>query len=103
MIIENVRFGRSCPGYYNANILVGLKNDKVIPQMLWFDEPGEYKATYITNPEELPKGFEEVARFQKFLDVYSANGHVAMFEADEIVVYRRGHKECCILEIWNYP
>lgn len=92
---ESVLLGRSCEEY-NALIMVGMKNDQIIPQMLWFDVPGEYHAAVIHDGKPVPEGYQEVARFEGFVDTVSVDGHGALFEGEEIAFYRKGEDGCIV-------
>ena len=92
---EFVLLGRSC-AEYNAVIMVGMKNDQIVPQMLWFDVPEEYYAAVIHDGKPVPEGYKEVARFEGFVDTISVNGHGALFEGEEIVFYRKGEDGCIV-------
>ena len=92
------RLGASCDEY-NGVILVGEKDGTIVPQMMWFDTDGEYFAVEIHDPALVPEGFTEVARYQRFVDVITVDGHAAYFEADEIIFYRRGETDCLVLVI----
>ena len=97
MITNAIRLGRSCE--YNAVILVGRQNDKIESKMLWFDTSGEYFGVCTDDPADIPEDYREEALFQGFVDSITLNGHYALLEAEEIVFYRKGPKNCVILTV----
>ena len=94
---ECVRVGASC-AEYNGVILVGIKAGQIVPQMMWFDVPGEYYAAVIHDGSPVPEGYREAARYVGFVDVITVNGHYAQFVGKEIVFYRKG-KDGCIVTV----
>lgn len=90
-----IRIGTSCEEY-NGVILVGLKTEQIVPQMMWFDVPGDYYATVIHDGSPVQEGYKEVARYEGFVDVITVNGHYAQFIGEEIVFYRKGEDGCIV-------
>ncbi len=74
-----------------------MRDGQIVPQMLWFDVPGEYCATVIDDGEAVPEGYKEVARFEAFVDTITVNGHGTYLEGKEIIFYRKGKDGCLIM------
>lgn len=92
---EWIHIGSSCEEY-NAVTMVGMRDGQIVPQMLWFDIPGEYCATVIYDGEAVPEGYKEVARFEAFVDTITVNGHGTLLQGKEIVFYRKDADGCII-------
>lgn len=90
-----IHIGSSCEEY-NAVTMVGFRDGQIVPQMLWFDVPGEYCATVIHDGKPVPEGYKEVARFEAFVDTITVNGHGTLLQGKEIVFYRKGEDGCVI-------
>ena len=93
---EWAHLGSSCADN-NAITLVGMQSGTIVPQMLWFDLPGEYYATVIHDGKPVPDGFTEMARYEGFVDAITVNGHGAFLRGEEIAFYRRGEAECVVI------
>ncbi len=92
---EGIRIGTSCPEY-NGVILVGMRAGQIVPQMMWFDNPGEYYAAVIHDGSPVPEGYKAVARYEGFVDSITVDGHYAEFIGKEIVFYRKGEDGCMV-------
>ena len=94
---EWIQIGSSCREY-NAVTMIGMRDGQIVPQMLWFDIPGEYYAPVIHDGKSVPEGYKEIARFEAFVDTISVNGDGTYLEGKEIVFYRKG-KDGCIITV----
>ena len=92
---EWIQIGSSCREY-NAVTMIGMRDGQIVPQMLWFDVPGEYYATVIHDGKPFPEGYKEAARFEAFVDTVSVNGDGTYLEGKEIIFYRKGKDGCVI-------
>lgn len=48
---------------------------------------------HVTDLHDVPEGFIEVARFERWVDIYSASGFCACFEGREIIIIEEAQKK----------